>query len=152
MRDEKSQLDQWALPATGDRKPIPLVQGRFNKTGGQVSPDASWLAFSSDETGKFELYVQGYPEAKGKWMVSVGGAGSGVWRNDGKEILCWSDGAVWSVSIQAGERGIASGKPERLFSSPIQTLIARDGKTFYTAESPSGEQKRPIAILMNWQK
>jgi Tol biopolymer transport system component/predicted Ser/Thr protein kinase len=151
-RAEKSQADLWVLPVTGDRKPTPVVQGRFNEASGALSPDGRWLLYTSDETGKFELYVQGFPEAKGKWMISAGGTVGGQWRNDGKEILYWNEGAIWSVSIQANETGVVSGKPEKLFNSPLQSVIAADGKTFYTQESPSGESKRPIAILMNWQK
>src|SRR5208282_4957971 len=66
-------LDLWVLPLFGDRKPFPLVQTAFVKTTPAVSPDGKWLAYSSNESGRSEVYITAFPGGGAKWQVSTSG-------------------------------------------------------------------------------
>ena len=88
--------DLWVLPITappnGERKPIPFVVTQADETFGQFSPDGQWIAYSSDESGRREVYVQGFaPDrvpaaAGGKWQMSTAGGDKPRWSRDGKEL------------------------------------------------------------------
>jgi Tol biopolymer transport system component len=67
--------DLWVLPMNGDRKPFPLVQTQFDDRIGQFSPDGRWVAYSSNESGRYEVYVIPFPQPSGKWQVSSAGGG-----------------------------------------------------------------------------
>jgi Tol biopolymer transport system component len=149
-----AQSHLWALPVTGDRKPVPLVTGKGYEGSGRVSPDGRWLAYNSDETGRPEVYVQGFPEGKGKWMISTGGGLLPHWRADGKELVYVApDGMLMSIPMQASERGIAAGTPVPLFrSAAFRWDMTGDAKRFVVLEAAEGERRNPLVILMNWQE
>ena len=86
-QDDKTGSDLWALPLVGDRKPFAVVQTNFDEMQGQFSPDARWLAYASNESGRFEIYVRPFPEAGGKWQVSTGGGTQPRWGRNGQELL-----------------------------------------------------------------
>jgi len=73
--DAKTKWDLWVLPLAGDRKPVPVVRTEFNEGDGQFSADAKWIAYWSDESGRWEVYVRSFPEGggvtAGKWQVSM---------------------------------------------------------------------------------
>jgi Tol biopolymer transport system component len=84
----RSGLPQIAiLPMMGDRKPFPYLNSAHINSGGQVSPDGRWLAYGSNETGRMEVYVSSFPQAKGKWQVSFTGGQFPRWQKDGRETL-----------------------------------------------------------------
>jgi Tol biopolymer transport system component len=147
------QSDVWAMPMTGDRRPVPVVTGKANEGAGSVSPDGRWLAYNSDETGRTEVYVQGFLEAKGKWMISTGGAFLPRWRADGKELVYLTPvGMLMSVPIQASERGIAPGTPTPLFRTSLSRWdMTADAKRFVVVESAEGDRRNPLVVLLNWQ-
>ena len=68
--------DLWILPFFGDRKPVPYLHTEFAEGGGRYSPDGKWIAYSSDESGKEEVYVRPFPESGGKLLVSTSGGSS----------------------------------------------------------------------------
>src|SRR5262249_34115828 len=85
--DPKNANDVWALPQTGDRKPFPVLQTAFNEAHPQISPDGKWLAYTSNETGSPQIYVQSFPPGHGKWQISNNGGTFSRWRSDGKELF-----------------------------------------------------------------
>jgi Tol biopolymer transport system component len=91
--DPKASYDIWALPMTGDRKPFPVVQTNFEERDGQFSPDGKWIAYQSDESGRFEIYVQPFPGPGGKERISTKSGAQVRWRPN-KELfdiaLGWS--------------------------------------------------------------
>jgi Tol biopolymer transport system component len=100
--DPTTGWDIWMLPVEGDRKPVPLVRGRFNETAGRISPDGRWLCFASDESGKTEVYVQSYPTPGNKMQASTNGAFFGGWSADGKELaMATPDGGVTLADVQS---------------------------------------------------
>jgi len=77
----------------GDRKPFPFLETEFGESDGRFSPDGRWIAYTSDESGKPEVYVQPFRPGDwasvpaGKWQVSTQGGSQARWRRDGKEII-----------------------------------------------------------------
>jgi Tol biopolymer transport system component len=137
----------------------PLLTGRFNQTGASLSPDGRWLAFVSDESGKPEVYVQSFPEAKGRWMVSSDAgprpAERPRWRRDGRELYYLRGGAVVAVPV-AGDATFSFGTPTTLFSVSVTSAsadyaIAEDGQRILTNElPPTGPGKVGARLIQNW--
>src|SRR5262249_37810307 len=63
--------EQWILPLTGSRQPFRLLQTRSGEFASELSPDAKWIAYVSDETGRREVYVRSFPSGSAKWQVST---------------------------------------------------------------------------------
>src|SRR5215831_7638662 len=74
-------------PLTGDRKPFPIVQTPFDERDGQLSPDGGWVAYDSNESGRFEVYIQRFPVPTGKVVISTGGGHAPRWRRNGQELF-----------------------------------------------------------------
>ena len=123
MPNPATGWDIWMLPVEGDHRPVPLVRGRFNETAGQISPDGRWLAFTSDESGRTEVYVQSYPTPGNRIQVSTNGALFGGWSADGKEFaMATPDGAVTVADAQSSPT-LKIGRPRPLFR-PRPDLIS----------------------------
>jgi len=104
-----TQRDIWVL-RMGDRKVQPFLRTGFNESVPQFSPDGRWLAYISDESGRFEIYVQPYPGPGGKWQISTEGGTEPVWNRNGRELFYRSGGRMMAVDI-ATQPGFAAGKP-----------------------------------------
>ena len=87
VSDPKTGFDQWILPLTGERKPVPILQTPFAEGWPQVSPDGKWIAYTSNETGQNEIYIRTFTEGSGKWQISTNGGVFPRWRHDGKELF-----------------------------------------------------------------
>ena len=165
---EKTNYDLWLLPLAGDHKPVPLLQTQFDETHGQFSPDGRWLAYTSDESGKPEVYVQPIPTSGGKWQISASGGDLPRWRKDGKELYyIAADGKLTAVPVKTGasSNNFETGPGQSLF--PVQPLggtalgiIARypyqpsaDGQRFLANVPAGGEGagEAPITVALNWQ-
>jgi len=154
----KTKLDIWILPLFGDRKPFPFLESEFNEASGEFSPDGHWLAYASDETGKYEVYVVPFPGGSGKWQISTGGGSQPKWRGDGRELFYLApDNRVMAVDIAAGGSTFHAGIPHPLFqASPAVTgIIGRvydgsaDGKRFIFA-SGGAASSQPLTLVVNW--
>ena len=80
----QTKIDVWILPMGVDAKPYPLLHTAFNEDSPQFSPNVRWMAYVSDETGRNEVYVAGFPDATAKWQISTQGGSIPRWRSDGK--------------------------------------------------------------------
>jgi len=151
--------DVWVLPLSGDRKPIPFVQTEFSEAQGQFSPDGRWLAYASDESGIFEVYVRPFPAPGGKWQVSISGGTQPQWRRDGKELFYLSeDGGLRAVEVKAGSTFEASAsKP--LFQARFPTAsapfwrtysVTSDGQRFLVTRLMEEDRAIPITVVLNW--
>ena len=140
------------LPLSGDRKPRPLLNSPFAETDGRFSSDGRWIAYTSDETGRQEVFVQPYPPTGPKWQVSVGGGNSPRWRRDGKEIFYFRlDYSRMAVEIGTAH-GFEPGVPTKLFETPLSTGsdVTGDGQRFLI-NIPHGEQTAaPATVVINW--
>ena len=87
VQDPKNGGDLWMLPLDGDKKPVPLIATPFNETHGQISPDGKWIAYTSNSTGRSEVYVQPFPSGSGRYQISFHGGDWPRWRGDSKELF-----------------------------------------------------------------
>jgi serine/threonine protein kinase len=157
--DSKSGFDLWVLPLDGDRKPIPFLQTQFREWQGQFSPDAKFIAYTSDESGKAEIYVQPFPVSGAKWMISAGGGSQPRWRRDGKEIFYLSlERKLMAVEVKTA-RGLEAAIPKPLFQTRIQgsTLspgsryaASANGQRFLISSAPEELASAPITLVLNW--
>jgi eukaryotic-like serine/threonine-protein kinase len=149
----------WALPTTGDKKPIPIVQPPSQQARiiqFRLSTDGRWLAYSSTESGREEVYVTHFPSGAGKWQVSQTGGTFPIWRGDSKEIyFIGTDGSVHSAAVNA--------KSEEFELDPVRTLfqvsyiapvgnpydVSPDGQRFIFTTLPESVST-PLVLVTNW--
>jgi len=159
--DPKTRTDIWLLPMTGERKPAPLLATKFHEMQGQFSPDGRWIAYASDESGQFEVYVRPFPSGGEQWRVSTGGGDSPRWRRDGKEVFYLApDGKIMAVPVTAGST-LQTGPPQALFQSQGLTSVGvlrqavhwdvtADGQRFLVVAPEVQAAGVPITVVVNW--
>jgi len=151
--DPKTRTDIWVLPLAGHRKATPLLQTPANEGSGRFSPDVKWLAFTSDESGKSEVFVTSFPTPGRKWQISARGGSQPQWRGDGKELFYRAaDNKVMYVAIKPGP-AIDASVPRELFQMPTGAggfLVARDGKRFLVNVEVAKPTPPPIQVVLNW--
>jgi Tol biopolymer transport system component len=142
------------LPLTGDQKPIPVGSPNGRSSGGRFSPDRKFIAFTLDEGGRDEIYVQPMPPGTGQMKVSNGGGSNPRWRGDGKELFFVSGGSIVAVDVRAD--GTFS-EPQRLFeikdAAPTNVAdydVRANGKQFLIYMVPKAPQDTPITVVLNW--
>jgi DNA-binding winged helix-turn-helix (wHTH) protein/Tol biopolymer transport system component len=154
--DPETRLDLWTL-ALADRKPMPFLQTPFNEMHGQVSPDGRWIAYASDESGTWEVYVQTFPVPGAKRTISAGGGAEPQWRRDGRELYYLAPGGtLMSVAVSSRGDTFDAGRPVPLFRARIPADIitfrnhyaaSRDGQRFLVDAADDNE---PINVVVNW--
>jgi Tol biopolymer transport system component len=162
--------DLWILPASGsaaDRKPAPFLRTQFNECCGRFSPDGRWVAYESNQSGRFEIYVLPFDESNpgssaGGALHQVSKEGGRIphWSGDGKELFYLAlDGYLMSVPVSVAGSAFQPGTPQRLFKSPATVYgtwdVAADGKRFLIAAPPSTSNSAapaspPYHVVMNW--
>jgi Tol biopolymer transport system component len=158
----EGRVNLWLLPRTGvqgQRKPIPYLKTSSNQNNGQFSPDSKWIAYTSDESGHEEVYVQGFPATEQKWQVSNGGGNYARWRRDGKELFYRAgDGKLMAVSVRAAGRGLEFGVPVALFRIIEPTGphtypydVAPDGQRILALTADAEDNTTTLTVLLNWQ-
>jgi len=150
--------DIWILRLS-DRKAQPFLRTPFNEGAPRFSPDGRWLAYTSDESGRPEVYVQPYPGPGGKWQISTEGGTEPVWNPNGRELFYRSGDRMTAVDI-ATQPSFAAGKPQMLFEgqyapSPVMFPnydVTLDGQHFLMLKSIGQEQTAPtqINVVLNW--
>jgi serine/threonine-protein kinase len=155
-----SARDVWLVAVSGgDARP--LLSGPFEECNPRLSPDGRWLAYSSDESGRFEVYVLRLPGLEQRAQVSVGGGDSPVWRSDGREVVYRSaDGQVMSVRFSTGPGGEpVVGRPTALFEDAYGAAIGRashvdydihpDGARFVMI-GPQAGASADMGVVVGW--
>src|SRR5215469_2000602 len=147
------------LPLTGDGKPFSYLNASYANSGGELSPNGRWLAYVSNETGRSEVYVTAFPEAKGKWQVSSSGATTPRWRSDGRELFFSQiDGILMAAEVTAGKDSFtfASIKPlsdRRVFQGATSSTwdVFPDGQRFVMAAIKPEGIHAPLTLVTNWR-
>jgi serine/threonine protein kinase len=155
--------DLWIVPMSGDNhKPIPFLVTPADETFGQFSPDTKWVAYSSDESGRREVYVQGFvpdhvPAAGvGKWQISTAGGDKPRWRRDGKEMYYIAlNGKMMAVPIKSTATTFEPGVAIPLFDTHVTGFtpydVAPDGRFLInTVMEDSAANSSPITVVLNW--
>jgi Tol biopolymer transport system component len=138
----------------------PLLQAKWTVRNAQFSPDGRWMAYASNETGSWEIYVSPFPSANGKWQVSSAGGQEPRWRRDGKELFYLSaEGKMMAVAVTAGA-SFAAGSPVALFQThrrqPISSTdvfsydVSGDGQRFLVNTKVDEAKSAPLSVLLNW--
>src|SRR5262249_3929106 len=151
------------LPMDGDRKPFPVVQTEFEERDGQFSPDGKWIAYQSNESGRFEIYVQPFPGTGTKIQISTNGGGQVRWRRAGKELFYITlDDRLMAVpiGISSDNKTIDAGAPVPLFATHVggavqgiyrpQYMLSPDGQRFLMS-TVAEEAPSPITVILNWK-
>jgi len=126
----------------------------------QFSPDGKWVAYASNESGKFEVYVTSFPGAQGKWQVSSAGGTQPRWRGDTKELFyIAADGKMMAVPVNVGAN-FDAGAPAALFQAHARELVAtseqvsydvtKDGQRFLINTQVKNADTHPMSVVLNW--
>jgi Tol biopolymer transport system component len=160
----KTANDIWGVPVNGERKPFPVVQTAFDDMLPQFSPDGHWIAYQSNETGQFEVYVQQFPGPAGRQRISITGGAQVRWRRDGRELFYVAlDGRLMAVPIRfaADGQAVDAGTPAPLFATQVggavsgterqQYVVSPDGQRFLMSVVPEVPNPSPITVILNWR-
>jgi Tol biopolymer transport system component len=158
--DAKSNIEIWAVPVAGDRKAIPFLKSAFGFGHGQFSTDGRWVAYDSNESGRWEIYVAPFPGPGGNWKVSSGGGTEPRWRRDGKELYYLaSDGELMAVEVKGGstfEAGVATPLFKTRRRVPVSSSdlfsydVAADGQRFLVSTDVGETTASPLTVVLNW--
>lgn len=158
--DRATHENLWVLPMQGEHKPFPLSQTKFAETGGQFSPDGRWVAYSSDETGRYEVYVKEFKDSAeaivsgGKWTISNDGGRAPKWRADGKELYYVNPNRemIEYVDIDTA-KSLSAGVPRSLFALPntiVGVGMAGDAQRFLYASPVEQNGVETLTVVVNW--
>jgi Tol biopolymer transport system component len=151
IQSPKTARDLWALPMMGKKKPVVLAQTMAEEREARFSPNARWIAYQSNESGRFEIYVQPFPGPGIRSQISTGGGASPKWDRDGRRLFFLDpSNRVMSVSVETNGPKAEAGTPVALFSLPPgATYETTDGQRFLINEIV--KDPSPITVLLNWR-
>jgi len=142
----------WVLPLFGDKKPFPYLQTEFHVWPDRLSPNGQWLAYESDETKRWEIYVDTFPTPGGKHQVSIDGGSTARWSRDGKELYFLSlDGKMMAVAVRGGAN-FEAGVPAPLFGTKLNFGdfdVSKTGR-FLIPTQIKEPGTLPITVTVNW--
>jgi Tol biopolymer transport system component len=145
----------WILPLFGDRKTYPFIQSTFSAREASFSPDGKWLAYCSNESGEYRVYVVPFPGPGGKWQVSSGDGRGPLWRRDGKEIFYLSaDNKLMAVKVEISGGSFAAAGARALFDSHSYGVFGRydasaDGQRFVVVYE-GNQSSSTLTSVVNW--
>ena len=152
-----SGTDLWLLPITGDKRPVKFLATAADEMHGNISPDGHLVAYTSNESGRFQVNVQTLPLSEKKWPISTNGGYEPRWRADGREMYYLSeDRKLMSVTVGAGP---TFGIPTALFQTRVPAGItaqrmhyvpSRDGHRFLINAQSGDASPTPITVVVNW--
>jgi Tol biopolymer transport system component len=146
-------LNIWLLPLQSGAKPVPWRQPTWNETSPRFSPDGTWIAYESDETGETEVYVARTAGGADKRRISPAGGKAPRWRRDGKELYYLArGGSLMSVAISSGSTWQA-GPPAVLFQPDAEIEnydVALDGSRFLASVPAEKFRASPLRVILNW--
>ena len=149
------------MPLAGARQPERLIAGPVNEGEPALSPDGRWLAYTSDESGLYQVYVQSFPTGDRKWRVSTSPAtvGHPRWSPTGRELFFDASGQLTVVSITANRDGMIAGREQRLFGGlsnlpPHNFDVAPDGQHIMALLGPRGAANvaPPLRVVTHWTR
>ena len=134
-----------------------MLQTQANESGGARSPSGEWLAYHSDESGRYETYIQHFPDGSGKQRISTGGGVSPHWRGDGRELYYHAlDNKLMAAPV-THQTNLAVGAPVAIVEFAYRGIVNqsfysvdRDGQRFLLNVIVESEANLPLTALVNW--
>ena len=160
QQDPKTSFDIYYLDLQGDKKVVPLLTSPYAERDVRLSPDDKWMAYTSDESGREELYVAGFPSAGSKWQVSNGGITSRDngnvfdWSPDGKNLRYQLGDKIFNVEVRDDGGKLAFSPPKELATLAPNLLVLSilpDGKRNLAARPTGDSVSAPLDLVLNWQ-
>lgn len=150
-----TKWDLWILN-TKNGEARPLLHGAANEKYGQVSPDGRWILYTSDESGRSEIYATRFPDATGRWQVSTDGGSQPRWRADGREVFYLSsDRKICAASVEETADNFVVGRPQNLFQTAARMSgersydVSSDGKRFLVNATVLNQRSAPIMVVLH---
>jgi len=144
----------WTLSLDPPRAAQPWLQTPADEWAGRLSPDGRLMAYNSNESGRTEVYVQAFPQAGGKRLVSENGGSNAIWSRDGRQLFYRHDDQIMAVEVEPGP-GFATGKPAVLFSGRYRMTgrdfdVSPDGTRFVMMRSNDPRTTTRLNVLLDW--
>jgi Tol biopolymer transport system component len=153
--------DLGMLTLAGQHTATTFVGTPINEVQGRFSPNTRWVAYASDESGTFEVYVRPFPAATGQTQISIAGGMQPEWRRDGKELFYISaDGKMTAVPVTTDGATFSAGAPRALFDVdvpepippfPTDYAVTADGQRFLLNTVVDQPTRPALTVLLNWQ-
>ena len=151
--------DLWVLPLSARSSPVRVLRAPSDQLHGNFSPDGRFVSYSSNESGRFEVYVQTFPFSDRKWLISTSGGYEPRWRRDGREIYYLSaDGNMVAVAAALGQTP-SFGVPQILFRTRVHPGVfalrthyvpSADGNRFLIHTRSADPAAALITVVLNW--
>jgi serine/threonine-protein kinase len=157
-----TQSDLWLLHLEGERRSELFLRTEFDEREPMISSDGRWLAYASNASGRYEIYVQPFPEGGRRHLVSRDGGLEPLWSRDGRELFFRSGEKVMTVAIEAGDE-FSAGDPKPLFEGTygfefLRTSLGSpnydvgpDGRFLMVRPEPDAPL-RQIAVVLDWTR
>jgi Tol biopolymer transport system component len=157
--DPKTANDLWALDTVNGEKRV-VANSPFDERMGQFSPDARWVTYATNESGRDEIVVQPFPDASAKWQISKNGGTMPRWSTDGRELYFIApDGKLMASPVTASGQTFEAGTPQALFPTRLANssaltfnaryAVSRDGR-FLIDQTAEDSGASPITLILNW--
>lgn len=158
--DPETKRDLWFAQLTADGQPVegmqpkPYLRGPSSEWRGRFSPDQGWVAYESDETGRSEIYIASFPDARRRLQVTSGGGTFPQWGPDGRQLFYLSgDGMLTVIGLRSMSAGLEPSSPQPLFpltarayaASPFE--VSPDGQRILVDQA---EPDTAIDVVLNW--
>jgi serine/threonine-protein kinase len=150
--------DNLQTPGSFSQDGEPVLKTPYSEGYPRLSPDGRWLAYTTNESGRSEVYVRPFPKLDGKWKISTDGGLEPVWSRDGRELFYRSSRRLMAVSIEAGS-SLSAGVPKMMFEDPYQLSgtgvpaydVSPDGRRFLMVQpADAARPANQIQIVLNW--
>jgi WD40 repeat protein len=149
--------DVWALPLDDRAGAFPLLRSEFIETQARFSHDARWIAYVSNESGRWDVYAQAFPRSNGKYPISANGGAQPQWRRDDRELFYVdARGMMMSVPMTSGAT-LEAGHAQPLFKTPLWDYamparygVAPDGQRFLINVRINDERAKALNVVVNW--
>ena len=159
-----TNLDLYLLSCGPDKKNQPFLQTNFIEGQPRISPNGRWVAYTSNETGQFEVYIQTFPAPGGRLAISVGGGSQPQWRADGRELYYYApdrklmavevngDGPTFKVEAAKPlfEIRVSGAGIDQSFPGNGYFTVTRDGNRFLVPSLPEVTERQQINVILNW--
>jgi Tol biopolymer transport system component len=158
----KTNVDLYLLSLSGEKKSTSWLQTNFIEAQARFSPNGRWIAYISNETEQFEVYVDSFPATGAKVVISIGGGSQPQWRADGRELYYYApDRKLMAVEVNGDGPTFKVGEARPLFEIRVASIdqsfpgngyytVTHDGKRFLVSSLPEAPERQQINVIVNW--